>query len=182
MTLLEAVFAVLIMVTGVAALMGMIINVENANRSMALQHSSLDVFARISAQIRDAECDLLPGAILDATTSDPAFLPGAPPAAGRDAGWIQAPLNGSSITLVGTGDTNPELVDYVPSLIVAYRVRSEAGPVAAAPAFQIDVQVRQRMRDPVMDNINTTAGYWVRVYPVQKMCNRRDDASQRGEY
>ncbi len=181
MTLLEAVISVLILVIGVAALMGMIINVENANKSMALQHSSLDVFARLSAQIRDAECDFFPVTGLQPGTSDPAFLPGAPPTAGANGQWILAPLTDSSITLVGDGTTNPALADYVPAIRVAYRVRPEIN-LNAAPAFQVDVQVRQIMRNPVQDDINFLDGYWVRVYPVQKLCNARGTATQRGEY
>ncbi len=182
MTLLEAVVSVLVMVTGVAALMGMIINVENANRSMALQHNSLDIFARISAQVRDAECDFLPGTGLQAGSADPTFLPGTPPAQGANGQWLTAPINDSSITLVGDGSTNPALADYVPPVRVAIRVHTENVALQAAPSFQIDVQVREIMRDVVQDNINNVNGYWVRVYPVQKLCNARTDATQRGEY
>lgn len=182
MTLLEAVFAVLVLATGVAALMGMIINVENANRSMALQHASLDVFARISAQIRDAECDFVTGQGLTLATTDPSFLPGGLPNFGANGQWITAPgVTGSSITLVGDGTTNPELADYVPPIRVAYQVQLENNP-AATPAFQVNVQVRQIMDDPQQDLLTNTAGYWVRMYPVQKLCNARGDATQRGEY
>ena len=180
MTLLEAVIAVLVMVTGVAALMGMIINVENANRSMALQHNSLDVFARLSAQIRDAECDALPVAGLGPGTSDPAFLPGVWPVAGANGQWIAQPVNNSSITFVGDATNNPALEQYVPPIRVAYRVRTEVN-LQAAPAFQVDVQVRQLMRD-ARDNVNLENGFFVRIYPVQKLCNNRTNATQRGEY
>ena len=181
MTLLEALVSVLVLVVGVAALMGMIINVENANRSMALQHNSLDIFARISAQIRDAECDFVPGVGLSAATSDPAFLPGGIPDAGANGQWIEEPLNLSTITLVGTNNTNPELAQYVPAIQVAYRVNDPLN-IDTLPSFQIDVQIRQIMRDPVQDDIERLDGYWIRVYPIQKMCNGRADATQRGEY
>lgn len=175
MTLLEAIIAVLVLVTGVAALMGMIINVENANRSMALQHASLDILARLSAQIRDAECDFMPAVGLGAGTSDPTFTTGA------TSTWLTTPVPGSSITLLGDATTNPALVDYVPSVSVAMRVRPEVA-VNATPSFQIDVQVRQIMRNSAQDDVNLVDGYWIRVYPVQKLCNARTDATQRGEY
>lgn len=177
MTLIEAVVAVFVMVTGVAALMGMILNVENANRSLALQHISLDVFAQVSAQIRDAECDLLPGRPLEAGSADPAFLPGI----GNTGQWITARLPDSAITLVGDGASNPALAEYVPPVSVAYRVRQEVNPFVN-PSFQVDVQIRQVMRDPAMNNINDEDGYWIRIYPVQKLCNVRPTDSQRGEY
>ena len=180
MTLLEAVVSVLVVVTGVAALMGMIINVENANRGMALQHNALDIFARLSAQIRDAECDILPGASdLAPGTSDPMFLDGL----GHHASWVVAPLAGSSITLIGNSLNRPELADYVPRVIVALWIEEEPAPYPEAPpSFQIDVQIRELTRDPVRDNIVNTNGYWVRVYPIQKLCNQRVDRVQRGEY
>ena len=179
MTLLEAVVSVLVVVTGVAALMGMIINVENANRSMALQHASLDIFARLSAQIRDAECDKLPDdPVLQAANSDPLFVD-----SGHYSSWVTAPLAGSSVTLLGDSLTLPELADYVPKVIVALWVEREVPPYAdAPPSFQIDVQIRELMPDPAMNNIATTNGYWIRIYPVQKLCNLRDDSEQRGEY
>lgn len=176
MTLLEAMVSIFILATGVAALMGMIISVENANKSMALQNASLDVFARVSAQIRDAECDITPPDPLDPAMADPAFI------AGVGLGWIDNPLVGSSITLIGDSDNHPELGNYVPPLIVAYRVRPEPPNPDAAPSFQVDVMVRQLMRDATLDDLDQEGGYYIRVYPVQKLCNIRFDRFQRGEY
>ena len=181
MTMLEAVFTVAVLIVSLAALIGMIINVENANKSLALQNNALDVFARVSAQIRDAECDLQPAVgVLQAGSTDPLLLTlaGGPP---PPPGWYDAPIAGSSVTLLGRSDANPVLGDYVPPIWIALRGQvTSAAP--AAPSFQIDVMIRQIMYDPVRDNLAIENGYWIRIFPVQKMCNMRADPTARGEY
>ena len=57
-TLIETVIAMFVLVTGIAAVFGMASHVHHANRSLAFQTQSVDVFSRLTAQFRDARCDV----------------------------------------------------------------------------------------------------------------------------
>lgn len=175
-----------VLAIGVVALFGMISHIQNANRSMAFQNSSLDAFARIAAQIEDARCDYTPTAPAFATaTKDPGL-------ATLDV-WIETPAFQSNIDLVGNVDTNPAfpLLDSVPALSIRYMVSLEdpasflAGPTPTAPALDIQVEVREYFRDPIRDDPTITDAYYVRNFPVKKLCNARYEAvaaNARGEY
>jgi type II secretory pathway component PulJ len=177
MTLMEALMAMTVLATGVAALFGMINRVQGANRSIAFQSDALDAFSRIAAQLRDAECvlpnDLPPN--LANTVRDPGLDP-------VNGTWIAAPAAGSLITFVGDADTNPQLARYMPPLRVDYRLRASAVPVNALPALEAEVRVREITRDPVRDDPAVENGHWIRIFPVQKVCTPRLDDTLRGAY
>lgn len=174
LTLLEAVFSVLVLSTGVVAVFGMINRISSANRTMAYQAAALDAFARISAEIRDAKCvfpsedpnnfalaDIDPG--IDGSVAPPA--------------WQTDPVVNSTIRHVGT------IPGAVPQVRVAYRVSLDPNiPPTATPAYDVEVRVRQIMGDPAKDDEALESGYWIQIYPVKKLCSLRPDATARGEY
>lgn len=175
MTLLESMIALLVMATGVAGLFGMIKHVQGANQNLAFQNASLDAFARLSAQLRDAQCDypasmtpipLVPG------TTDPGLTAGL-------GAWFGAagPAAGSSITFVGSPTTNPLMAQFTPPIAVDYMVTQDP---ASPPSLQIDVRVREIKRNATQDNAALVNGSWIRVFPVQKVCNPRWDPQGRG--
>lgn len=170
LTLMDSVLALFVFVIGVGAVFGMLSRVSTANRRMMYLSSSLDAFARVSAEIRDAKCYFpaeTPGNI-GLAVMDPGFLIGA--------GWIETAQNSSIIEHIG------DLKTTVPNLHVSYRVTAEAVQPNQAPAMDIDVRVREIMNDPRMDDPVLEDGYWIQTFPVKKMCNPRADASARGEY
>jgi type II secretory pathway pseudopilin PulG len=177
MTLVEALVAMTVLATGVAALFGMINRVQGANRSMAFQTNALDAFSRISAQIRDAECVLPNNAprALNQTVRDPGL------AQPLDA-WVVAAVPGSLITLVGDGAANAELDRYVPPLRVDYRLRAGNVPAGGLPALEVQVRVREITRDPARDAQALEDGSWIRIFPVEKVCTSRLDDTLRGAY
>lgn len=182
MTLLEAVVALLVMATALAGIFGMINHVEGANRSLSFQNTALDVFARVSAQIRDARCDydatVVPVALNPATT-DAGLM------AGMGAWFGAAGAEPSSlIDLTGNSANNPALAGITPEIQVDYMVTQEPPPDPSAPlSFRFDVRIRQIMRNAAQDDPNLTDGHWIRVFPVQKVCNARGDIlDARGEY
>ena len=71
-------------------------------------------------------------------------------------------------------DPSAELEPAPETLAVNYQ-----GP----PAFDIQVRVREITRDAVKDNPLVTNGYWIRTFPLKKVCNLRLLALPgRGEY
>ena len=191
-TLLEAMIALTVLVTGIAALFGLINHVHSANRTMAYATSSIDVFAQISAQIRDARCDFDadnppgPGTV-DAALTDPGL------ASVLGGAWVSGPIGGSQISLIGDLDgSNPALPKLVPPLRVDYRVQVEDtakltaqdgnAPVPNAPSLEVDVRIRELTGDPARDNPALEDAYWIRTFPVKKLCNPRLDETSRGEY
>src|SRR5687767_7737595 len=98
---------------GMSFLFAMITQVSTASRSLEFQTHAANVFAEVSAEIRDARCDH--AATIDNGTVDPAMTdPGLASVVGD--GWVTAPVAGSLITLIGDGDTNARLADYVPKI------------------------------------------------------------------
>jgi type II secretory pathway pseudopilin PulG len=171
MTLLEAVIALLVLSTGVAAVFGMVGRISNANRSMAFQTASLDAFSEISAQIRDARCDIPEGQAMDDFNAA-LFDPGLALTNGQ---WVNAAIAGSTIQLVG------DFTNRVPVIRIDYRVaedNTQPGPVS----LDIDVRVREITGDPDKDDPARESGYWIQVFPVKKLCTPRTDATYRGEY
>lgn len=165
MTLLEAVISLAVFATGVAALFGMINNVLDANQSLAFNNNALDLYTRISAQIRDARCEY--------DANDAAFPIIADPGLNVLGAWVTAPAAGSAITALGV-PTDPVMQDYVPAMIADYRV-TDATPAAGLgaqppPTLLIEVRIRQVMGDVAKDDPNLENAPWIRNYPVQKLC------------
>jgi hypothetical protein len=176
------------------ATFAMLERVQGANRSLDLTRTANEAFTRLAAQIRSAQCDYdgsaFPGAIAEDTTD-----PGLFDAAG--AGWIgvDTPVSpGSSITYAGLTDgSDPALARTVPPLRIEYRVEEEAAPRAApdavrappatvGPAYDVDIRVRMLTGDPAMDDPAVENGWWIKHYPIKKVCNARYEGSGRGQF
>jgi prepilin-type N-terminal cleavage/methylation domain-containing protein len=170
-TLLESMIALGVFAIGITGVFGLIARVHAGNRSVMAQAGTLDAFALVAAEIRDARCDFpatMPG-VFDPTMTDPALQP-------TGGGWIDTPRG--AITRVGE-------LEGSPPLHVSYRVALERAPVNPPPqvvALDVDVRVREVQHDPVKDNAALEAGSWIRVFPVKKLCNPRYDETYRGEY
>ncbi len=164
--------ALAVLATGIAAVFGMAINVSNANRTMVFQTRSLDAFARLSAQIENAQCDFDPTAPALLTTD---------PGLGTTGTWIDYSTRpgGTTIDAIGTTGVDPTLDATVPQMHIEYRVTLDSG-TANFPALDVEVRIREVTHDPTLDALTT--GYYVRNYPVRKLCNPRLDATKRGEY
>lgn len=179
LTLLEAVLALAVFSTGVAALFGMISNVSNANRSSSFHRNSLDLFARLSAQIRDAQCDY------DGNTVPPVFDPAlTDPGLAPTAGFIGVggPVGGSAITAVGNTTSNAVYFqEYVPPMQAEYQVTLVAPTFPnEPPSLQVDVRIREITFDAAKDAM--IAAPWIREYPIQKACAPRYDGQPRGAF
>ncbi len=172
-TLIEAMIAAVILAVGTAAVTELLKQVSIANRRMTFQTVALDTFTSIASQIQDATCDVPPGAAAPgALTTDPGLWA----AISAPAAWQTVPTAGSGITTLGDL-TIPK----------AYPIRAAVRLAAAPPPFgmgppnyDFEVEVREIMNDVAMDA--ATDGYWVRTYPVKKVCNRRTEAQGRGEF
>lgn len=178
MTLIEAMVAVVVMTTAIAAIFGMINHVEGANRTIAFQNIALDAFARVAAQVRGARCDYSARAQgATAATIDPGLVAAV-------GGWTGAggPVAGSSITFVGDGTNNPELLEYPTPIRIEYRSTAVTPAVGLTSSYTVEVRIRQIMRDPVKDAAALEDGYWIRIFPVDKMCTARLDPVGRGVY
>lgn len=177
MTLVEAMVAVVVMSTAIAAIFGMINHVQGANQTLAFQNIALDAFAQISAQIRDARCDYpaaTPG--INAVGTDAGLMAG-------EGGWfgLGGPEPGSGITFVGDPSNNPILANYGTPIRIEYRsTRQQTAGVDTS--YLVEVRIREITRDPARDNPALTDGHWIRVFPVEKVCTARVDAVGRGEY
>lgn len=183
LTLLEAVFSILVLAIGVVAIFGMVSRISNANQSMAFQATALDAFARIAAEIRDSTCVYNAADPQNAATAqiDPGLSGIAVnPPVNLPRVWQTAPVGAASlIQHVGTFNNTS------PPIQIAYHVTNappDSASLTEAPSYDIDVRVRQIMNDPVMDAANLESGYWIQVYPVKKICSLRADDTSRGEY
>lgn len=171
-TLIEAMIAAVILAVGTAAVTELLKQVSIANRRMTFQTTALDTFTAIASQIQDATCDVPPGAAVPgALTTDPGLW-----AAISNIGtWQNAPVAGSGITTLG----DLTLVKAYP-IRATFRAVAAPAPGLGPPNFDLEVEVREIMRDAVLDA--AVEGYWVRTYPVKKVCNRRTEAQGRGEF
>jgi hypothetical protein len=147
---------------------------SQSNRRLSFQARSLDIAAEFAALVRDATCDVLPSSnVLGAPQVDPGLLV---------TGWQSAAVPGSSIALVGDIDGTP--ARRSPPLRLSYQVVQEAQGVRVLgpPALDIMLRIREITGDPVKDNPIVTTGYWIREFPLKKVCNQRLDPSGRGEF
>jgi type II secretory pathway pseudopilin PulG len=174
-TLVETMIALIVLSTGVAAVFGMVTHVTTANRSLTFQANSLDVFARVAAQIQDTQCDF-------PTTGPPVIDPGLLVAQNT---WITAPVGNSAISFIGVTDgvDLPELTQ--PKMRIEYQLSRETPGPPTPDAFNINVRVREITNDPVKDALGFApsifdGGHWIRVYPVKKVCVPRVDDLVRG--
>lgn len=170
--------ALAVLVTGIAAVFGMVVHVKTANRTLLMQTRSLDAYARLAAQIQNAQCDynpLAPPALgsVDTALTDPGLVP--TPAPGT---WIDASNRDPNSLVDAVGRTGVDLPPTVPTMHVDYRVTG--GLTTQIPVLDIEIRVREITNDPTIDAL--PGGYYVRTYPVRKMCNPRLDESMRGEY
>ena len=158
--------ALVVLVTGIAAIFGMVAHVARANRTMVLQTRSVDAFAQLAAEIQNAQCDFDP--VAGTTIADPGLAPNAP-------GWYNTPQANSSIRYVGTTDGSATgLPLTVPQMTIQYQVTDVTAP-PAIPAFEIEILVTEL-------NAVGQIGDGTRRYPVRKLCNARLDETRRGEY
>lgn len=193
-SLLEVMVASMLLAFGIVATFAMLDRVEGANRSLDLTRTANEAFSRLAAQIRDAQCDYdgsqIPG-VIDPGTTDAGLLNAV------GAGWVgvDVPVPApSSITHAGLTDgSDPRLPQTVPALRIEYQVANEAppdvdpaavrGPPAnPGPAFDIQIRVRQLTGDPNMDDPAIGQGWWIKHYPLKKICNARYERTRRGEY
>lgn len=192
-SLLEVVMATMLLAFGIVATFAMLDRVEGANRSLDLTRSANDAYATLAAEIRDAQCDYdgsLPVPAMDPATTDVGLFN----AVGL--GWIgvdTAIPQPSSITHAGLTDgSDPRLPRSVPALRIEYRVRNEAPavpapgapapPPGAGPAFDIDIRIRQLTGNAAQDNPALDQGWWIKHFPLKKVCNARYERTRRGEY
>lgn len=172
-TLIEAMIAAVILAIGTAAVTELLKQVSIANRRMTFQTVALDTFTSVAAQIQDATCDVPPGAGAPTFgTTDPGLWA----AISNPGVWQNAVVAGSVLNTLG----DLTLTKAFP-IQVAVRV---AAPIAAfglgPPNYDFEVEVREIMHNVAMDA--AADGYWVRTYPVKKVCNRRTEAQGRGEF
>ncbi|MCC7381221.1 MAG: prepilin-type N-terminal cleavage/methylation domain-containing protein [Deltaproteobacteria bacterium] len=185
-TLVEAMVAVVVLSVGTAAITELLRSISTANRRMDFQTTSLDIFGEFAAQVQDAPCDMFPGvaAPVNDGSTDPGLLLAPPPP-----GWQEiVPVAGSAITMVG--DFGPATgVAATQNRLLNYRVRYNAQPSAppvggaGVPAFDLQVEIREITFDPLKDAPATTDGYWIRTFPLKKICNVRTEPEDgRGAY
>ena len=192
-SLLEVLIASVVLAVGSLGTFALLDQVESAHRSLDLSRLAREAYARLAAEIRDAQCDYDGSQqpfVLEPTTTDPGLL------ASIDAGWIgvDVPIpEASSMTQAGRTDGSyPALAQTVPALRIEYRVALESAPVPVpggtqppaaqvGPGFDIQIRVRQITRDPDRDDPTVETGWWIRHYPLHKTCNPRYERSRRGE-
>jgi prepilin-type N-terminal cleavage/methylation domain-containing protein len=176
MTLVEAIIAMLVLTIGVAGIYNLLGSISGSQHNLRLNSQGLDLYSRISSEIKDSVCDY------------PAQLAGVPIVASqavRDPGllteniWIPAMVPqaiGSRIRTIGDFDGDGALVAPGTGVLqVDYRVRSLAIVNVNPLTYEIDVRVRQVQNDPVRDAPALENGTWMRVFTVQKVCNARTD-------
>jgi len=168
-TLIEAVVALGALGVGTAGVMTLMTYVSQTSERAAFHGRAIDVASEFAAQVADTTCDLLPD---DNAPSPPATDPGL-----LAAGDQLAPVTGSAITLVGDIDGTPSVrVSYVSTLEI--RGAGFDGP----PAFDLEVRIREITNDDALDDPAITEGWWIRTFPVKKVCNRRTEPTGRGEF
>ncbi|MBK8010976.1 MAG: prepilin-type N-terminal cleavage/methylation domain-containing protein [Deltaproteobacteria bacterium] len=170
-TLIESVVAVGVLGVGAVILFGAVGRLQMAQRSMRLQAESLEILGVVTSEIAAARCDVDPDA--------PETMPAPPdidlglstPVAGT---WVETPVAGSSIQTVGATTES--------ALQVSYRINPETPVGGTALAFDIDVRIRERMGNAAQDASDLESGYWIRIFPVKKVCDARSPRTQRGSF
>ena len=193
-SIIEVMMAAVLLALGVTAMFAMLDRVEGANRSLDFARTANDAYARLAAEIRDAQCDYdgrqVPP-VMDGTTTDPGL------AAVIGVGWVGVDVVipvGSSITQAGVSDgSNPFISATVPTLRIEYRLVNEApvvvapgairgAPAGVGPAFDVEIRIRKVTGNPAMDDPTVNNGWWIKHFPVKKVCNPRYESRRRGEY
>jgi hypothetical protein len=177
-TLIEAMIACVVLSAGTAAVTQMLANVHHANRTMSFQTLANELAAEFGAQLMDARCDTdaLNGN-LAAASVDPGLWTAIQPANLNV--WQLAPAGG--LRSLGNSTANP-LIDRGIPLQMRFRVTQNTTLVGfGPPTYNVELEIRQTMFDAARDNLGVTNGYWIRSYPLKKVCNRRMEANGRGE-
>jgi Tfp pilus assembly protein PilV len=175
-TLIEAMIACVVLSAGTAAVTQMLANVHHANRTMNFQTLANELGAEFGAQLMDARCDTdaLNGNLAAATVD-----PGLWAAISNINAWQQLPAG--ALQSVGETTANP-LIDRGIPLRIRYRVTQNTTQAGLGPpTYNVELEIRQTMFDVARDNLAVTTGYWIRNYPLKKICNRRMEANGRGE-
>lgn len=168
-TLIEAAVALGALGIGMAGVMTLLTYVSQTGKQAAFHGRALDLAAEFAAQAADTSCDLRPNDVAPtAPATDPGLLA---------AGDQFVAVSGSAITLVGDIAGHPRVnVSY--AVVPELRVAGFDGP----PAFDLTVRIREIMNDAAKDDPAVTRGYWIREYPVKKVCNLRTEPVGRGGY
>jgi hypothetical protein len=175
-TLIEAMIACVVLSAGTAAVTQMLANVHHANRTMSFQTLANELGAEFGAQLMDARCDTdaLNGT-LGAATVDPGLWA----AINNVNVWQNAPAGG--LRSLGNSAANP-LIDRGIPIQMRFRVTEVTTLVGLGPpTYNVELEIRQTMFEAARDNPAVTTGYWIRNYPLKKVCNRRTEANGRGE-
>lgn len=178
-TLIEALISLVVLMVATASITNILKYVGDANRRMAFQTASLDVYAEVAAQVEDARCDA------DATgleTRDPglqAIIAARP-------NFVDVVTPTSLIRTIGLlNEANVERRGRSIPMRVSIRDLGTAPAWTAGslgpPTFDLEVQIREIMSDPARDAPAVTSGFWIRSYPLKKICNLRADTNGRGE-
>ena len=178
-TLIEAMIAVVVLVIATAAIAELLRHITRAQTTMSFQSAALDMYARLSAEIQDAHCDVDPAfATIDI---DPALTA---------AGWVGAPPfgvappPGSTITSFGVfNEYSPRMnVRFQPQALTQSDGDGNAS-LDGPPTIVVLIEVRQITNEATQDDPTVTDGYWIRTYPVTKLCNiRLEPNNGRGEF
>ncbi|MFO0726906.1 MAG: prepilin-type N-terminal cleavage/methylation domain-containing protein [Myxococcota bacterium] len=171
-TLIEAMIAMVVIAVGTAAVTELLRQVSQANRRMNFQTTAVDVFTAVATQIQDATCDVPPGAAAPgALTTDPGLWD----AISNAGTWRTAAVAGSVINRLGD-------LSAVMPLPIQVQIRQNGAPALGngPPAYDFEIEVRELMHDAAKDA--ATEGYWIRTYPVKKVCNLRLEDIGRGEF
>lgn len=180
--LLEVMIAVGILAIGLVGVFAMLHHVETANQTLDFQQSAQNAFEVLASQIRDAQCDydgtqILP--TVDPTIIDPGLV------AADGTGWVGLTAvvpPDSTITAVGVTGT-PPLPVVVPQLMIGYSVVLGMVADGLPLTYDVTIQVRKVMNDPARDDPNLTQGWWIKTYPMTKICSARyHEDSARGSY
>jgi prepilin-type N-terminal cleavage/methylation domain-containing protein len=176
-TLIETMIALAVLATGIAAVFGMVVHVQKANRTMVLQTRSVDVFAQLVAEIQNARCDydptanppLAPGQV-DVARTDPGLVPNSP-------AFYSLPQPNSAITFVGITDGLPgSLPQTVPQMMIEYSVAGDLNSPVGVPALDVTIRITE------MTTETHRLADGIRLYPMRKLCNARLDETSRGEF
>ncbi|MBK6687000.1 MAG: prepilin-type N-terminal cleavage/methylation domain-containing protein [Deltaproteobacteria bacterium] len=183
MTLVETMVSVVVLTIGVASIFNLLGHVSSGHRSLALTGNGLDLYSRLSAEIRDAHCDFQATDPPSAFSIDPG-LAAVPPNTWVDD--LAPPPASSTIQAFGLS------TDLSPQVRVSYRVRpvgAFTGGRAATQllAYEVDIRVREITNDPARDAAAREEGFWIKMFTVEKLCNGRVDPptaaqSGRGEF
>lgn len=182
-TLIEALIAVVVLALGTAAIAELLKYTSDAHRTMSFQTASIDLYARLAAEIQDAHCDV-DDVDFTVINIDPGLTQGDGVFVGDAPFGAAVPPAGSKIQSAGI------FREYTPDLSVRYQATwvpaidaNVDGLLDGPPGYNIDVEVRQITGDATQDNPATLDGYWIRNYPISKVCNiRLEDTNGRGEF